>query len=516
MAPITLKKLLAKKSALSKVLAGLLASLDKPMGILDVEGNLLLGIAPTSQRYGKQQLPIMHESQLAGWVVAPQPSQYISSVLDLLSFLIKQEDEKKALAVEVLDKYRELNLLYRLSDKLLTSPQAPTIAGMALDEACPLIQVNGGFVVLRRENQADIETIASCGYQAQLRKDALLSDGLINRVVQSGVAELANQIDPTIYFNDIQETSISLLCAPLKTETRVFGAIVMIGDSNRQFTAGDLKLVNTIAMQTAPAIEIAALHQFELEKVRLERDLHTAFQVQSGLLPRNMPVLEGWHLAAYWQPARIVSGDFYDFIKFPDGTLGLAIADVSDKGMPAALVMANTRSVLHAVAVSAGKRGHESPGKILAQANNLLCEDMPMNMFVTCQLALLNPRSGLVTFANAGHNLPYQRTAHGTIQLHATGLPLGLFTNINYEDKETILGHGESLLMYSDGLTEAHNPQGVMFDYPRLCKLLEYQPGEEPLVGDDLIRFLMQKLAEFTGPNLEQEDDVTLLTLTRS
>jgi serine phosphatase RsbU (regulator of sigma subunit) len=449
-------------------------------------------------------------------VVALKPSRHLSNLISLLSFLIKQEDEKKALSAEVLDKYRELNLLYRLSDKLVTSPQAPTIATIALDEACPLIQVSGGFVVLIRENNESIETIASCGCQAKLRENVLFSDGLINRVLLSGMAELANQVDPAIYFDDIRDTNISLLCAPLRTELRVFGAIVMMGDADKQFTARDLKLVNTIAMQTAPAIEIAALHQFELEKVRLERDLHTAFQVQSGLLPRKMPVLEGWNVAAYWQPARIVSGDFYDFIKFPDGSLGFAIADVTDKGMPAALVMANTRSVLHAVAVSAGKRGHESPGEILARANNLLCEDMPMNMFVTCQLAILNPRSGLVSFANAGHNLPYQRTTNGVLELHATGQPLGIFANVRYEDKETVLDHGESLLMYSDGLTEAHNPQGEMFDYPRLRQLLEYQPGIEPLVGDDLIRFLMQKLAEFTDPNLEQEDDVTLLTLTRS
>jgi serine phosphatase RsbU (regulator of sigma subunit) len=368
---------------------------------------------------------------------------------------------------------------------------------------------------LKQENEEGIETIASCGCQARLRKDILFSDGIINRVIQTGIAELANQVDPAIYFDEMQEANISLLCAPLRTEKGVFGAIVMMGHADQQFTAGDLKLVNAIAMQTAPAIEIATLHQFELEKVRLERDLHTAYQVQSGLLPQKMPVLEGWNVAAYWQPARIVSGDFYDFIKFPGGTLGFAIADVTDKGMPAALVMANTRSVLHAVAISAGRRGHESPGKILARANNLLCEDMPMNMFVTCQLAILDPLSGQVSFANAGHNLPYQRTAHGTFQLYATGQPLGLFTNITYEEKETILDHGESFLMYSDGLTEAHNPQGEMFDYPRLHSLLEYEPGTIPLVGEDLIRFLMQKLAEFTGPNLEQEDDVTLLTLTR-
>jgi serine phosphatase RsbU (regulator of sigma subunit) len=516
MSTITLKKLFGKKTGLSAMLAGMLAMLDEPVGILDTDGRLLLGSDPGERWQACQPAPVLLERQVVGWVASNEPSLWQSNIAYLLGYLCSQEAEKKALTAEVLDKYRELNLLYRLSDRLVTSPQAQTIANMALDEACPLIQVNGGIVVLKREKKGGIEIIASCGYQWELKTDALVSKGVISHVLQTGIAELANQIDPQIYFVDLPDTTISLLCAPLKTEQTVFGALIMVGHGDKQFTAGDLKLLNAVAMQTAPAIEIADLHQFEIEKVRLERDLHSAYQVQSGLLPRKMPAVEGWQVAAFWQPARIVSGDFYDFIKFPDGSLGLAIADVADKGMPAALVMANTRSVLHAVAVSAGRQRRESPGKILARANNLLCEDMPMNMFTTCLLVILDPKSGQVSYANAGHNLPYQRTTRGVLELRTTGVPLGLFPNVVYDDKETTLDYGESLLMYSDGLTEAHNSRGEMFDYPRLRQYLEYQPGVLPLHGEELIRFLMEKLAEFTGPNWEQEDDVTLVTLVRS
>jgi serine phosphatase RsbU (regulator of sigma subunit) len=205
----------------------------------------------------------------------------------------------------------------------------------------------------------------------------------------------------------------------------VFGVILMAGEGDRQYSAGDLKLLTAIAMQTAPAIEIAHLHQMELEHVRMERDLQVARQVQSGLLPRSLPEMPGWQVEALWQPAQAVGGDFYDFLHFPDGRTGLVIADVSNKGVPAALVMANTRSVLRAVAASARPDCCESPGKLLAQVNELLCQDMPRNMFVTCFLAILDPASGQVAFANAGQNLPYQRMPDGIKELYARGMPAG-------------------------------------------------------------------------------------------
>ncbi len=141
--------------------------------------------------------------------------------------------------------------------------------------------------------------------------------------------------------------SSSRCCAPRCDRIRASSAqSSWLATGDHQYTAGELKLLTAIAMQTAPAIEIAHLHQVELEHVRMERDLQVARQVQSGLLPRSLPEIPGWQVAALWQPAQAVGGDFYDFIRFPDGRLGLVIADVANKGVPAALVMANTRSIL--------------------------------------------------------------------------------------------------------------------------------------------------------------------------
>jgi len=512
MAPLTLNRVLRKEAR--QVVEQLLASFDEPVGVLDGQGRLLLGLSPPTGSPGVEKSPIRYQGEVVGWV-AGSASPARAAALALVEFLYAQEAEKRALAAEVLDKYRELHLLYRLSEKLVASPEPASIGQMALNEVCSLVQVLCGYVVLLPEDGGEPEVIAACGSPWTRKPGPLAQVRLLAQVAQTGVALLSNAEPAAEYFQNPEREAVSILCAPLKTEKRVFGAVLLAGDSARPFSAGDLKLLNAIAMQTAPAIEIAHLHQIELEKVRLERDLNMARRVQTGMLPSQMPVIEGWRLAAHWQPARMVSGDLYDFIHFPDGKLGLVIADVTDKGVPAALFMANTRSVLRGVVASLGSRGSEAPGRLLAQVNEVLGEDSPMNMFVTCLLVVLDLENGRIRYANAGHNPPYLRTSEGAVELRARGVPLGIFPDMEYEEKEVALKPGESLLMYSDGLVEAHNPQGEMFGFPRLRSLLTETPGGKRLEGQALIQYLTSKLVEFTGPNWEQEDDVTLVTLER-
>ena len=148
--------------------------------------------------------------------------------------------------------------------------------------------------------------------------------------------------------------------------------------------------------------------------------MRVATLIQQQFLPRELPNLPQWQIAAYYGPARAVGGDFYDFIEMPGGRIGIAVGDVTDKGVPAALVMARTHSILRA---EAGRS--DSPGEILARANALLEPEMPARMFVTCLFAILDPETGRIVMANAGHNLPYIRTDDGVVELRATGMPLG-------------------------------------------------------------------------------------------
>ena len=513
MAQISLKKILGKEGG--QVLTKLFIPLDEPIGILDQEGDLLMGVIPDPAVLVGEKRPILFEGRPIGWVIGIQDSKWIPCISTLLEYWANQEAEKRAVVADALDKYRELNLLYRLSEKLVASPQPGTIASMTLNEVCPLIQVSGGLVIIEHVDEMNRELLATCGDADGFNIDASGPDNLVHRVLESGIAEIGNNLYGRDYLIGRSDASISILCAPLKTEKGVFGAIILIGDESKVFTAGDLKLVSAIAMQTAPAIEIAHLHQMELEKAVIERDLQTAYQVQSGLLPREMPRLDGWHLAAYWKPAREVGGDFYEFIPLPDGRFAIAVADVSDKGVPAALVMANTHSVLRAITTSLNEDDLVTPGMLLSRVNTVLYDSIPMNMFITCLLVILDLQTGHIWFANAGHNLPYKRSAEGVIELHATGVPLAVFPDITYDEYETSLGFGESLLMYSDGLVEVHDAQGEMYGFNRLYQSMGNHGGSAPLKGEALIQYLLSRLDEFTGPDWEQEDDVTIVALDR-
>src|SRR5215204_1774557 len=240
------------------------------------------------------------------------------------------------------------------------------------------------------------------------------------------------------------------------------------------------------------------------ERERIEQELRVARLIQHTLLPKSLPELEEHQIAVYYQPAREVGGDFYDFLRLPDGRLGLMVGDVSGKGVPAAIVMAITRTMLRA-AYHLG-----SPGEILEQVNDDLFPDIPPNVFVTCLAALLDSKTGRLQYANAGHDPPFVRHASGVGKLRATGMPLGLMPDMIYEQKEITLEPGESILFYSDGLAEAHSPHREMFGFPRIAKFVGAHSE-----GERMIDSLLAELERFTGEGWEQEDDITLLTLQR-
>jgi serine phosphatase RsbU (regulator of sigma subunit)/anti-sigma regulatory factor (Ser/Thr protein kinase) len=279
--------------------------------------------------------------------------------------------------------------------------------------------------------------------------------------------------------------------------------------SEQDYSADDRALLSNLATQAGPAVRVAQLvrqQQIEAQaRERLEQELRVARLIQQTLLPKELPALPGWGLARYYQPARAVGGDFYDFIQLANGQMALVVGDVTDKGVPAALVMATTRAILRGAAAQ-----HDSPGQVLEQANDLLVPDIPRNMFVTCLYAILDPASGRLRYANAGHDLPYRRRGTGAVELRATGMPLGLLPGMHYEENETVVEPGDTVLFYSDGIVEAHNPQRDMFSFGRLQALVAGHAGGAPLID-----FLLAELARFTGAGWEQEDDVTMVTLQR-
>jgi serine phosphatase RsbU (regulator of sigma subunit) len=302
------------------------------------------------------------------------------------------------------------------------------------------------------------------------------------------------------------------IVVPLVSQGELIG-LLSLGPrlSQQDYSTDDRGLLSNLATQASPAVRVAQLvrqQQAEArQRERLAQELKVAHLVQQTLLPKDVPALPSWQIDRYYQPAREVGGDFYDFIELPEGRLGLVIGDVTDKGVPAALVMATTRSMLRAAASAL-----DSPSAVLERVNDLLYVDIPPNMFVTCLYAILEPTTGRLCFANAGHDLPYRRRDGGVDELRARGMPLGLMPSMQYEEKEVTLAPGEGVLFYSDGLVEAHNPRREMFSFGRLQQLVASGPEH----GQVLINHLLDELAHFAGAGWEQEDDITMVLLERA
>jgi serine phosphatase RsbU (regulator of sigma subunit) len=210
------------------------------------------------------------------------------------------------------------------------------------------------------------------------------------------------------------------------------------------------------------------------------------------------------HLSADPQPPK----DFYDFHLLSEDRLGLVVGDATGKGVPAALVMSTTCGMLQ---LAAQALDSSSPGEVLRQVNEALLARIPLNMFVTRFSAILDPKSANLTYANAGHDLPYLHRDGDAEELRARGMPLGLMPGMGYEEKEIELDVGDNALFYSDGLVEAHDPKGEMFGFPRLKALVAKHGDEEGALGN----ILLEELYPFVGEGWEQEDDITLLTLKR-
>jgi serine phosphatase RsbU (regulator of sigma subunit)/anti-sigma regulatory factor (Ser/Thr protein kinase) len=301
------------------------------------------------------------------------------------------------------------------------------------------------------------------------------------------------------------------LIVPLVGRGELLGALYLGARlSDQPYSTDDRRLLRNLASQVAPAVKVAQLvleQQAEAkERERFEQELKVAALIQQTLLPKSVPASVGWDVGAFYRPARAVGGDFYDFVAFDDTRLGVLIGDVTDKGVPAALVMATCRAMLRSVS-----QQHSSPSAILAEVNDALVEEIPSGMFVTCLYAIIDTEMGEVVYANAGHNLPYVRTGVEVLELRATGMPLGLMPGMAYEEKRYTMAAGQVLVLTSDGITEAHNPQGEMYGFPRLMRTVAGCAADA-----DMITVVVDDLEAFTGEGSEQEDDITLVVVRRT
>jgi sigma-B regulation protein RsbU (phosphoserine phosphatase) len=407
-----------------------------------------------------------------------------------------------------------LSLVYQLSKMFNSSLDLEDVLNTVMDQVVAALHAERGFVVLRAED-GRLEFRAARGMEQETidRPEFQISRGVVESVVASGEGLLTSDAQQDKRFMSRQSVMSlglrSILCAPLGLKDRVLGGIYV---DNRLhagiFTQDDLELLNAIASSAATAIENARLYAVAVDKGRMERELSMARRVQTGLIPEKVPELPGWQFAASWLPAREVAGDFYDFVPHDKGSLGLVIADVTDKGMAAALFMALTRSMLRA-----SLEGSDSPAAAITKANRLILENSTQAMPVTLFYGRLKPSSGQVMYVNAGHNPPLlYRNASGSFEkLERTAIVLGVNDPIQPEQRTAQLDPGDALVLYTDGVTDALDPSGMAFTEKRLREAIAAHGAGG---AQELCLAILMALHEFIQ-GAAPFDDITLVVAKR-
>ncbi len=254
--------------------------------------------------------------------------------------------------------------------------------------------------------------------------------------------------------------------------------------------------------------ELSSAHAQIVEKERLERELQVAAEIQVSILPGELPQSQHYSFGALMKPARMVGGDFYDLFSMDAGRTGIVIGDVADKGMPSAIFMARAHALIMAEAMHGG-----DPGEILRRVNTHLIHLKQTDLFVTVLLGILEAESGKFCYARAGHELPLIKSAQGSVMApaHDTGQPVGLFDKILLDEQCIHIQPGETLLLYSDGLTDCCNPGGEAFGQARVRQVLGRLPASG---GQPLCDALLGALQEYRG-SATQDDDITIVVINR-
>ncbi|HEY4688215.1 MAG TPA: SpoIIE family protein phosphatase [Anaerolineae bacterium] len=423
-----------------------------------------------------------------------------------------------------------LRALNRLAEELNRSAEVRTALDVALETVVEVMGLRTAWVSLlseagftRRVSSAspprDFVLSAVCGLPPALEHNdryylrrqpdchcqSLLRAGRLTRAVN--VVECTRLQSAADAADDTQGLLFHAT-VPIISRGRPLGILNVATDEWQFLTASDLQLLSAVGAQVAIALERARLYDLaQAQRVRLERELEMARAMQANLLPGQLPDIPGFGLAASWHSAREIAGDFYNIFPLADGRWGIVIADVADKGAAAAFYMVIAYSLIRAKAEQAS-----SPAEALMQVNRELIAQTSAETFVTVFYAILDPATRTLTYANAGHNPPIVRRACAsghTEELPLGGLLLGMIDQVSLADATISLAPGDALVLYTDGLTEACNPQGEDYGLARLAEAITAAPAEAPA----LLAHLVADLATFTASE-PQSDDITLFVVT--
>ena len=497
MAGLTLRSLVSPKSGNLPALTALLEAMGGNACVTDPSGKLLLGEISAELSTTSARIPVLSEDVPLGFVSgAPAAANALAL---LLTRLAARESEGRALASEVLHLYREVHLIEQLSEQLSALLNFSAVSKSALEQAQRMIPATQGCILVMERAGGPLYNAASFGRSSSDSADGFIDAGgplspdsqFAASILERGIAEIINNCESDPRALDAERNLTALICAPLRSGQRTVGIIALASTvAGASYSAANLKLLNTIALQTAAAIANALLCTEMVDAAQAQAafaaELHAASTVQQLLLQSASRSTPGFEVESVYLPASEVGGDFFFVSSAPDGSLTAIVGDVSGKGLTAAMRVAMILGVLH-------HQSSHDPGEILYGLNNALMMQGQLGFTTACCIRV--SVTGEYTLANAGHIAPY---LSGRELETPPALPLGLVPQQSYELVHGRLTSGERLVLLSDGVPEARSHTGELYGFERLSGLT-LRPAHE-----------IAAAAQTFG----QEDDITVLILT--
>jgi GAF domain-containing protein len=489
---LTLRALLSPRSGSLPALTALLEATGNNVYVVDASDKTLLGVPSNETPTDQTRVPIHFEETILGFVTGP--STPANAVALLLTHLAARESEGRALASEILHLYREVHLIEQLSEQLAALLNLSAVGRSSLAQAQRLIPATQGGILVMENADGQLYSAASFGTSSN---DSVDESGPIApgsrfaaSIVERGIAEIVNNCASDPRALDSERSLGALICAPLRAGQRTVGIIALTNTvAGASYSAADLKLLNTIALQTAAAIANSILCAEMVDAARARAafaaELHAASTVQQLLLQSASRPTPGFNIESVYLPASEVGGDFFFVSSAPDGSLIAIVGDVSGKGLTAAMRVAMILGVLR-------RETSHDPSDILSSLNNALIAQGQLGFTTACCIRI--SLSGDYTLANAGHIGPY---LSGQELDTPPALPLGLIPDQTYELVRGRLAPEEHLVLLSDGVPEARSTGGELYGFERLSSLT---------------LMAAQDIAE-AAQRFGQEDDITVLTL---
>ncbi len=459
-------------------------------------------------------VPLIGRGQMIGVVEAINASggEFTEEDLDILIGLNNQI----AVAIDNAHLYREVSreaserrALYEVGKKLASTLKLEELVEEILNSLKQVIDFDAGGIFLLDPDTAEMKSIRAIGYDPSRMGHVHLKigQGLVGHVMKSGEPEIVPNVKEDSRYCEARSETMSEIVVPMKINGKSLGVVTLESDEINAYDSRTLGLLEAFASQAAVSVERAQLYESILASRELKAQLNVAKEIQQSFIPQKQPNIKGYDITGTNIPSGQVGGDYFDFIDIVEGHLGIAIADVSGKGIPAALIMASFRASLIAEI-----RNNYAIRTICSKVNSLLCESLEPGNFVTAVYGVLNFKNHILTFVNCGHNEPILMRADGSIEYLSEGGPLlGVTTEGLYEERPVLIQPGDIAVFYTDGVTEVFDENEEQFGMERLENVMRENRHRS---ASEIQKAILDAVTPFSATE-QLPDDLTMVVLKR-